>query len=124
MRMRRNRIQTYYHKKRIITKDSEGSTSEEYGTASSISGESWPASGKVQAEQYGQRLSYIRNVRLNGKYKIQTDEKGNPHYIFEDGTDLQESDGICLYAGQDQNPDYKIISIKPERFLTLEVERI
>ena len=53
-----------------------------------------------------------------------TDEKGNPHYIFENGTDLQELDGICLYAGQEQNPDYKIISIKPYRFLILEVERI
>lgn len=124
MRMRRNRIQTYYHKKRIITKDSEGSTNEEYGTASSISGESWPASGKAQAEQYGQRLSYIRNMRLDGKYKIRTDEKGNPHYIFENGTDLQELDGICLYADKDHKPDYKIISIKPYRFLTLEVERI
>lgn len=116
MRMRRNRIQTYYHKKRIITKDSEGSTNEEYGTASSISGESWPASGKAQAEQYGQRLSYIRNMRLDGKYKIRTDEKGNPHYIFEDGTDLQELDGICLYTDQDHKPDYKIISIKPISF--------
>ena len=64
------------------------------------------------------------NMRLNGKYMIQTDEKGNPHYIFEDGTDMQELDGICLYAGRDQKPDYKIISIKPYRFLTLEVERI
>lgn len=76
------------------------------------------------AEQYGQRLSYIRNMRLDGKYKIRTDEKGNPHYIFEDGTDLQELDGICLYTDQDHKPDYKIISIKPYRFLTLEVERI
>ncbi len=124
MRMRRNRIQTYYHKKRIITKDSEGSTSEEYGTASSISGESWPASGKAQAEQYGQCLNYIRNMRLNGRYKIQTDDKGYLHYILEDGTDIQELDGICLYTKKDQRPDYKIISIKPYRFLTIEVEKI
>lgn len=122
--MRRNRIETYYHRKRIMKKDSEGSTSEEYGAASSISGESWPASGKVQAEQYGQRLSYIRNMRINGKYKIQTDSKGNTHYIFKNGADIQELDGICLYTGRDQKPDYKIISIKPYRFLTIEVEKI
>lgn len=124
MRMRRNRVKIYYHKKKMVKKDSEGSTSEEYGTASSISGESWPASGKVQAEQYGQRLNYIRNMRINGKYKIQTDSKGNTHYILEDGTDIQELDGICLYTGKDQKPDYKIISIKPYRFLTIEVEKI
>lgn len=123
MRMRRNRVEIYYHKKRIIKKDSEGSTSEEYGTASSISGESWPASGKVQAQQYGQRLNYIRNMRINGRYRIQTDERGNPHYVLEDSTDIQELDGICLHAGKDQEPDYKIISIKPYRFLTLEVEK-
>ena len=124
MRMRRNRVKIYYHKKRIVKKDSEGSTGEEYGTASSVSGESWPASGKAQAEQYGQRLSYIRNMRINGKYKIQTDSKGNTHYILKDGTDIQELDGICLYTGRDQKPDYKIISIKPYRFLTIEVEKI
>lgn len=124
MRMRRNRVKIYYHKKKMVKKDSEGSTSEEYGTASSISGESWPASGKVQAEQYGQRLNYIRNMRINGKYKIQTDSKGNTHYILEDGTDIQELDGICLYTGKDQKPDYKIISIKPYRFLIIEVEKI
>lgn len=124
MRMRRNRIETYYHRKRIIKKDSEGSTSEEYGTASSISGESWPASGKVQAQQYGQRLNYIRNVRLNGKYNSQPDDKGNVHFILEDGTDIQELDGIHLYTDKDQKPDYKIIAVKPYRFLTLEVERI
>lgn len=124
MRMRRNRVKIYYHKKRIVKKDSEGSTSEEYGAASSISGESWPASGKAQAEQYGQRLNYIRNMRINGKYKIQTDSKGNPHYILKDGTDIQELDGICLYAGRDQKPDYKVIAIKPYRYLTIEVEKI
>ena len=105
-------------------KDSEGSTSEEYGAASSISGESWPASGKVQAQQYGQRLNYIRNVRINGKYVSHPDDKGNVHFILEDGTDIQELDGIHLYTVKDQKPDYKIIAIKPYRFLTLEVERI
>lgn len=124
MRMRRNRIETYYHRKRIIKKNSEGSTSEEYGAASSISGESWPASGKVQAQQYGQRLNYIRNIRLNGKYTSQPDDRGNVHFILEDGTDIQELDGIHLYTDKDQKPDYKIIAVKPYRFLTLEVERI
>ena len=117
MRMRRNRIETYYHRKRIIKKDSEGSTSEEYGAASSIS-------GKVQAQQYGQRLNYIRNVMINGKYVSHPDDKGNVHFILEDGTDIQELDGIHLYTVKDQKPDYKIIAIKPYRFLTLEVERI
>ena len=95
-----------------------------YTGASSVTGESWPASGKVQAEQYGQRLNYIRNIRIQGSYKIQTDEKGRLQYILEDGTDIEERDGICLYVAADQLPDYRIISIKPYRFLTMEVEKI
>lgn len=74
MRLRRSRTETYYHKKRIVEKDREGSTRESYGTASSVEGESWPASGKVQAQQYGERLNYIRNVRISGKYEVKPDE--------------------------------------------------
>ena len=48
----------------------------------------------------------------------------NVHFMLEDGTDIQELDGIHLYTVKDQKPDYKIIAIKPYRFLTLEVERI
>ena len=124
MRLRRSRFEGFFHKKMTVKKDKEGSTSEEYGTASSVTGESWPASGKVQVEQYGQRLNYIRNIRIQGSYKIQTDEKGRLHYILEDGTDIEERDGICLYVTTDQLPDYRIISIKPYRFLTMEVEKI
>ena len=62
--------------------------------------------------------------RTQGSYKIQTDEKGRLHYILEDGTDIEERDGICLYVAADQLPDYRIISIKPYRFLTMEVEKI
>ena len=124
MRLRRSRIETYYHKKRIVGKDREGSTRESYGTASSVEGESWPASGKVQAQQYGERLNYIRNVRISGKYEVKPDEKGRMHYILENGTDIQESDGICLFVGKDAVPDYRIISIKPYRMLSLEVEKL
>lgn len=124
MRLKRNRVKTYYLKKRKIRKDAEGSTIEEYGAAVSFQGESWPAGGKVQAEQYGQRLSYIRNIRVENTYTINTDDKGNAHYLIDNGVDMTELDGICLFSGKEQKPDYKIISIKPYRFLTLEVERI
>lgn len=46
------------------------------------------------------------------------------HYILENGTDIQESDGICLFVGKDAVPDYRIISIKPYRMLSLEVEKL
>ena len=124
MRLRRSRTETYYHKKRIVEKNREGSNRESYGTASSVEGESWPASGKVQTQQYGERLNYIRNVRISGKYEVKPDEKGRMHYILENGTDIQESDGICLFVGKDAVPDYRIISIKSYRMLSLEVEKL
>lgn len=124
MRIKRSRLETYYHRKREVKKDSEGSTREQYGAAVSFCGESWPAGGKVQAEQYGQRLSYIRNLRIDGKYTMQTDENGMVHYILENGADIMELDGVCIFVEKEQRPDYRIISMKPYRFLTLEVERI
>lgn len=124
MRIKRSRLEEYYWRKRIPKKDKEGSSYEEWGAAVSFMGESWPASGKVQAQQYGERLSYIRNMKIEGKYTIETDEKGSVSYNFGNGMKLMESDGICLHVGGKQNPDYKIISIKPYKPLKLEVERI
>lgn len=52
-----------------------------------------PASGKVQAEMYGVRLTNILNM-------------------FCEPIEIQEKDGVCVYVDADQKPDYKVISIK------------
>lgn len=124
MRMKRSRVKTYHHKKAIAKKDGEGNAYIEYGPATEIMAEMWPASGKAQAEMYGNRLSYIRNVRIDGKYSIVPDEKGILHYVLGNKTDIVEGDGVCLYVSADKLPDYKILSIKPLRYLRLEVEKI
>ena len=124
MRLRRSRIETFYHRKRIVEKDSEGGTRERYGAASPIQGESWPASGKTQALQYGQKLSYIRNVRLSDSYHIKSDDKGRNVYVFENGAEIQELDGMCVFVPEDMEPDYKIVAIKPYQHLLLEVEKL
>ena len=124
MRMKRSRINTYFFRKAITVKDDEGCTSTDYGKPIVFQGECWPAGGKVQAEMHGNRLSYIRNVKVDGRYNVATDEKGMSHYIFENGMDVIENDGVCLYVSKDMMPDYKIISIKPYQPLVLEVERI
>lgn len=111
-------------KKKITKKDKECNTYEEFGEAVPFQCEVWSASGKVQAEQYGERLSYIKNIKVNGIYEILSDEKNQVHYLFENGLDMVESDGICIYVGEEKEPDYKILSIKPNRFLRLEVEKI
>jgi len=124
MRLKRSRVKQYFAKRRIPKKDNEGGTYDEYGTAVSFSGEVWPAGGKVQAETYGERLSYIRNVKIDGKYVITSDREGVVHYVFPDGLDIVENDGLCLYVTPDGNPDYKVLSIKPYAPLRLEAERL
>lgn len=124
MRLKRSRAKDYYHRERIIKKDNESGTYEEYGAAFSFRGEVWPASGKVQAQMYGEKLSYIRNVKIEGKYTMVIDDKGKVHYVYPSGLDITESDGLCLYVPKDFKPDYKIIAIKPYTPLRLEAEKI
>lgn len=123
MRIRRNRLNTFYLKKRISNKDKEGCSSESWDKAVSFVGEKWPASGKVQAEQYGDRLNYILNLKLDGGYQII--EKQGSSFDFGNGLVFKEQDGICIFVSSESVPDYKIISIKPyRRQLKMELEKI
>lgn len=121
--MRRSRVRQYHLKNRTVVKDNEGNTSVEYGAAFSFLGEIWPAGGKVQAEQYGQRLAYIRNCKIAGNYTVVTDNKGRVSYDFG-AYQVSELDGVCVYVGADAEPDYKILSIKPYIPLYMELEKI
>jgi len=85
--------------------------------------EVWPAEGKLQAERYGQRLSYIRNCRIDGKYEVIADAAGNVTYQF-DGVTLREGDGVCLCVPAEASPDYKIIAIYPYDTLRFEMEKL
>lgn len=123
MRLKRNRLKQYSHRKAIPGKDSEGSSYMEYGPSSPFQAEVWPAGGKIQAEMYGQRINNIYNVRMDGDYESRIGPKGREEYQFTDMI-VCEGDGICLHVPGGQDPDYKIISIKPYRHLTLEVERL
>lgn len=72
---------------------------------------------------YGQRLSYIRNCRINGDYRIETDDKSKISYTF-DSFSVREGDGICIDVPGESDPDYKIIAIRPDRHLYMELEKI
>lgn len=105
-------------------KDNELNAYTEYLEPVTFKGTVWPGGGKVQAELYGNRLSYIRNIKVEGRYYITTDRKGTIHYVFPSGLDLVENDGLCLYVSADSEPDYKIIAVKPYDPLRLECERL
>jgi hypothetical protein len=123
MRLKRSRLKQYHHRAAVPKKDSEGNSFIEYDPGTPITAEVWPAGGKLQAEMYGQKLSYIRNCRIDGEYKVQTDAKGKISYLFGSKA-IREGDGVCLYVHGESNPDYKIIAIRPYRHLYMELEKI
>lgn len=100
-------MKQYHLRKRVVSKDSEGSPVVSYEAAVEITATIWQASGKVQAQMYGERLAYIKNMEYAGPET------------------MQEGDGICVNVAGDADPDYKIISINvdhsPKR---MELERI
>ena len=89
-------MKSYHLKRRQVSKDKEGGSIVTYGDAVEIKATIWPAGGKVQAQRYGEKLAYIKNMEYAGN------------------ENMQEGDGICVFVGPDADPDYKIISIKPE----------
>lgn len=124
MRLKRNRLQTYYHKAAILKKDNEGNTFIEYGRPVSFKAEMWAAGGKLQSELYGLRLPNIRNLRLEGAYKEISGKNGKLSYEVDGGPEITVNDGICINVSGEEGPDYKVVAIYPYHFLTLEVERL
>ena len=123
MRLKQSRLKLYSHRQAIPGKDNEGNSYTKYGLPSSFEAEVWPGGGKLQAEMYGQRVNHIQNCRINARYEVIADEKGRVSYRIGSMT-LQEGDGICLNVPEAHDPDYRIIALRPYRYLTLEVERI
>lgn len=123
MRLKHSRIKQYHLKAAIPKKDNEGNSFVEYGPPQPFEAEVWPAGGKLQAEMYGQRLSYIRNCRIDGKYYEIADLSGNVTYLF-DRMSLREGDGVCLCVPAESAPDYKVIAIYPYIPLRMEMEKL
>lgn len=120
MRIKNKKI--YYLKKKIIIEDDEGGKYPGYSETIEIHANISPASGKLQAEIYGERLNYILNMLIDGPYEVIV--KDNITYYVVNGIELCEGHGICVYSSMNNNPDYKIISIKPYSHLFIELERV
>lgn len=120
MRVKNKKI--YYLKKKTIVTDDEGGKYDGWSEPVEVKANIYPASGKLQAEIYGERLNYIRNMLIDGHYAVNY-SNNKMNYIFDKFT-LTEGDGICVYVDKDSVPDYKIISIKPYSHLFVELEKI
>ncbi|MDU7725160.1 hypothetical protein [Clostridium perfringens] len=105
--MRIKNKKTYYLKKKINVEDPEGGIYLDFDeTSIELEANIYPASGKLQAEIYGERLNYILNMLYDGEHEI------------------NEGDGICVYVSKESKPDYKVISIKRYSHMFIELEKI
>lgn len=120
--MKRSRVRTYQLRNKSVRKDHEGVPIISYGEPIEVTGEAWPAGGKLQVETYGNRIDSVYNCKVQGDYEIRAE--GNvTSYAFDDFT-LREGDGIHLFAALDSDPDYRIIAIKAYKPLYMEVEKL
>ena len=121
-RLKQTRVKTYHAAARIVTKDSEGVPGITFGTPYTVKGYLWPATSKRQAEEYGDRINNIANMRIEGGYTFSL-QNGVPTVTFTSGSALQVNDGIYVHADTTGEPDYQVISITEYEPLLLEVER-
>ncbi|WP_032532697.1 hypothetical protein [Streptococcus suis] len=92
MRLKRNRLKPYLIRKAVIVTSDEGIKKATYSdVATKIRAEIWPASGRLQAEIYGERVNYILNCLIDRE------------------TLVEESDGFCIDSDK---VTHKVISIK------------
>lgn len=109
--MRLSALKNYSVYEPVIEKDGEGVTTEKWTKRKSMLLEVWPASGKLQAEMYGERLNYILNMILPKN----EDDDFRP----------TEKWGVNVYNHSIDEPDYRIISMKEyNRHYLYELEKI
>lgn len=96
IRIRRSLLAEYNLRRRKPGRDREGGSIVDYEAAVPIQAAIWAAGGKLQAEMYGERLPYIKNMHYEGP------------------EEMQEGDGICVNAGPEDPPDYKIVSVNSD----------
>lgn len=93
---------TYQLLKKTIITDSEGGKYSDYSDPININANIYPASGKLEAEIYGERLSYMLSM------------------LYDENEEIAEGDRVIY-----DNSNYKVISIKKyshHKLITLEKE--
>lgn len=96
VRLKRNRLKPYKIFKYVVKTNNEGVRFKGYeNNPDIINAEIYPASGRVQAQIYGEKLSYIMNM------------------LVERSAEIKERDGICIDSDV---PNYEVVSIKNYTF--------
>lgn len=105
--MRIKNKKPYYLKRKTVIEDNEGGKYPGYEEqAILIQANIYPATGKLQAELYGEKLNYMMNMLYDGLIPI------------------KEGDGICVEVQATEAPDYRVESIKRYSHLVVELMKI
>ncbi|MDD3840763.1 MAG: hypothetical protein PHP06_09375 [Clostridia bacterium] len=96
MRLRQRDLKPYTIKKHGTYKEPDGTSYTGYETIGrTIKANIQPAGGKMLSEIYGLRLAYMLTM------------------YCQNNVDINENDGVCVYVDKDQDPDYKVVAIRP-----------
>lgn len=95
MRLRKRDLKPYAYKRRETITETDGTTYSGWGDSAVLYANVQPAGGKLLVEMYGERLAYMKVAYL---------EKTNGAI---------EGDRVYINAATNQEPDYKIIAIRP-----------
>lgn len=120
-RLKQTKVKEITIRPRIVTKDSEGVPVISWGDPFTVKGEIWPATSSRQIEQYGDRVSGIQNALIEGDYTL-ANISGVLTLTRSDGQVIRLGDGVCVYNGANQDPDYEVLSIRETDPLRLEIE--
>lgn len=120
--LKRSRLKDYYIRPRSVKKDDEGVPSEVFGSAFPVRGEIWPATSTRQIETYGDRIKNISNMRIVSRFTLQL-LNNVPVLILPGDLLIRPGDGLCVLAGPEDLPDFRVLSITPYEPVKLEIER-
>ena len=112
----------YHFSNYITTKDKVGNRIKKYDTENDfvINCYIYPASGKVEAMEYGLELKYIYKCLTDEPYEPKV-ENGRLVYVNYKGHYIAEGDGVSVFG---KDVDFKIVSIRQHGHLVLELEMI
>lgn len=122
-RLKLTRLQTFYVKQRIVNYDDEGVPIISWGPPIKLTGEVWPANDRRSIESYGDRITGIQSVWLQGKYMLQFEDSVTRVLLREQNYLLSLGDGVCFEAGPEDEPDYQVLAFTPYDLLKLEIEK-
>ncbi len=118
MRLRQRDLKTYQLKKHGKFKDDDATTYTGYEKEGrEIKAKIQPAGGKMLSEIYGVRIANMQTMIL--------EDTPTAKELDKDFNSQKQQYGVCVYRSKDQEPDYKIVAIRPwNGHIVVDLERV